>query len=136
MSSMKKMMLGAVLAAGTMAVTAVPAHAAHIGVYVGLGAPAAYMPPAPGPGYAWVNGYWAGGYWTPGYWNYVGAGYGPAYGYYGYRHDDDDWGRGRDWNRDGYRHDGDDWGRGRDGYRGGDRGRDGFRGHDDGHFRR
>lgn len=124
MSSMTKMILGAVLAAGTMAVTAVPAHAAHIGVYVGMGAPAAYMPPCPGPGYSWVDGYWAGGYWTPGYWNYVGAGYGPAYGYYGYRHDDDDWGRG--WGRGG-------WGRGDD--RGWDRGGDGFRGHDE-HFRR
>lgn len=130
MSSMTKMMLGAVLAAGTMAVTAVPAHAAHIGVYVGVGAPAAYMPPAPGPGYAWVNGYWGGGYWTPGYWNYVGAGYGPAYGDYGYRHDDDDWGRGWDrgggWGRGG-------WDRGDD--RGWNRGGDGFRGRDE-HFRR
>jgi len=125
MSSMTKMILGAVLAAGTMAVTAVPAHAAHIGVYVGMGGPAAYMPPCPGPGYSWVDGYWAGGYWTPGYWNYVGAGYGPAYGYYGYRHDDDDWGRGG-WGRGG-------WGRGDD--RGWDRGGDGFRGRDE-HFRR
>ena len=124
MSGMKKMMLGAVLAAATLAGAAVPAHAAHIGVYFGLGAPAgAYMPPCPGPGYVWVNGYSDDGYWTPGYWNFAGAGYGPGYGYYGYRHDDDDWGHG--WDR------GRGWGRGGDGFRGGE----GFRGREE-HFRR
>lgn len=130
MGNMKKMMLGAALAVGTFTMTAVPAHAAHIGVYFGIGAPA-YMPPYPGPGYAWVNGYWAGGGWTPGYWNYVGGDDGPAYGFYGYGGDDGwfrggedfrdgwgdrgDWGRGGDWGHRG------DWGRGWG--RGGDRGR-------------
>ncbi len=39
---------------------------------MGVGGPQAYIPPCPGPGYAWVAGYWNDGYWTPGYWNYVG----------------------------------------------------------------
>lgn len=137
MGSMKKMVLGAALAVGAMAFTAVPAEAAHIGVYFGVGAPGAYMPPSPGPGYAWVGGYWDDGAWVPGYWNYVG-GYSPAYGYYGYgdgdgwRGGDDDgwrggddggwrgggedfhggWGRGRDWG-----HDRGGWGRGGEHFR-------------------
>jgi hypothetical protein len=76
MGSMKKWMLGAALAVGTLAFSAAPAQAARIHVYVGVGAPAAYIPPCPGPGYAWVAGYWNDGYWMPGYWNYVG--YGPG----------------------------------------------------------
>jgi hypothetical protein len=94
MKSLGKAMLSAALAVGAFAMTAVPAHAAKIGIFVGVGAPAvpvAYVPPSPGPGYAWVNGYWSGGYWTPGYWNYAGAGYAPAYGYSrGYYRDRDD----------------------------------------------
>ncbi len=79
MGSMKKWMLGAALAAGTLALTAAPAQAARIGVFVGAGAPVANVPPSPGPGYAWVGGYWANGYWVPGYWNFVGAGIGHPY---------------------------------------------------------
>ena len=84
MGSMKKWMLGAALAAGVVGMSAVPAQAAHVGIYVGVGAPVAYVPPCPGPGYAWVAGYWANGYWVPGYWNFAG---GPAF-------------RGRDWDGD------------------------------------
>ena len=72
---LKKCLLGAALAVGVLALSAAPAQAARVRVYVGVGVPAAYVPPCPGPGYAWVGGYWANGYWTPGYWNYVG--YGP-----------------------------------------------------------
>ena len=121
MKSMKKVLLGMALAVGVLGFTAAPAHAAHVGVYVGVGAPAAYMPPSPGPGYAWVDGYWAGGYWTPGYWNYVGVA--PVYGYgRAYYGDRDDYYRGRDWDRD------------RDRYRDYDRDRD--RDRDREHFRR
>jgi hypothetical protein len=59
-----------------LALTAAPAQAARIGVFIGAGVPAAYIPPSPGPGYAWVGGYWANGYWVRGYWNHVG--YGPG----------------------------------------------------------
>ncbi|MFP5249371.1 MAG: hypothetical protein ACLGP3_06055 [Acidobacteriota bacterium] len=128
MGSMKKMMLGAALAIGAATFTAVPAHAAvRFGIFVG--GPAAYMPPCPGPGYAWVNGYWDDGDWTPGYWSFVGGG--PAYGmgFYGggpyWHHDDDGWGGDRGWGGD------HGWG-GRGFEHGGGWGRDG-RG---GHFRR
>lgn len=63
------------------------------GVGVGIPAPApvvvappvvGYVPPCPGPGYAWVGGSWAfvGGHrvYHPGYWR------GPAYGARVYRH--------------------------------------------------
>ncbi len=76
MRSMKKWMLGAALAAGAVGMTATPAQAARVGIYIG--APAAYIPPCPGPGYAWVAGYWANGYRVPGYWNFVGGGVGPV----------------------------------------------------------
>ena len=76
MGSMKKWMLGAALAAGIVGMGAVPAQAARVGIYIG--APAAYVPPCPGPGYAWVAGYWANGYWVPGYWNHVGVRVGPV----------------------------------------------------------
>jgi len=71
MGSMKKWMLGAALAVGALGIAAAPAQAARIGIYVG--APAAYIPPCPGPGYVWVAGYWDNGYWVPGYWNFVGV---------------------------------------------------------------
>jgi hypothetical protein len=74
MNRMKKWMLGAALAFGTVGLAAVPAQAAR--VYIGVGGPVAYVPPSPGPGYAWVGGYWANGYWVPGYWNFVGVGVG------------------------------------------------------------
>lgn len=123
MGSMKKMMLGAALAVGAVALTAAPAHAGvRIGVVVGG---AAYVPPCPGPGYVWVNGYWADGAWVPGYWNFVGGGPGfgvvvggPVYGWaHGpYYRDRGDWDRDHyDRDRDGrrdYDHRGDDRGRG------------------------
>jgi hypothetical protein len=76
MGSMKKWMLGAALAAGVVGMGAAPAQAARVGIYIG--APAAYVPPCPGPGYVWVAGYWENGYWVPGYWNFVGVGVGPV----------------------------------------------------------
>ena len=103
MKSMAKWMLGAAVVAGGLGLAATPAKAAEFGIYVG--GPAAYVPPCPGPGYVWVNGYYSEGYWVPGRWNYVGV-YERPY----FRHwdgDRDDW-RWRD--RDDYRwRDRDDW---------------------------
>ena len=75
MLSMKKVMLGAALVASGLGIASTQAKAAEIGVYVG--APVAYVPPCPGPGYAWVAGYYSGRYWVPGRWNFVGV-RGPA----------------------------------------------------------
>ena len=60
MGSMKKWMLGAAMVPETLGMGAAPAQAARFGIY--LGAPVAYIPPCPGPGYVWVAGYWANGY--------------------------------------------------------------------------
>ena len=88
MKSISKWVLGAAVLAGGLAFGANTADAAQLRVAVGIGNEA-YIPPCPGPGYAWVNGYYDGGYWVPGYWNYVG---GVSYSYYGsgYRHYDRD----------------------------------------------
>jgi hypothetical protein len=68
MKKLGKWMLGAALAVGALGFGANTAHAARIGVYVG--APVAYVPPCPGPGYVWVAGYWNPYHvWVPGYWN-------------------------------------------------------------------
>jgi hypothetical protein len=91
MGSMKKWMLAAALAAGTVGLGASQAQAARIGIGVYVGGPSVYVPPCPGPGYAWVAGYYNGGYWTPGFWRapeprpevIVRGGYGwrgPVYG--------------------------------------------------------
>ena len=104
MTNLKKLALGAAMAAGTLGMGAAPAQAARVGIYVGVGGPA-YVPPCPGPGYAWVAGYWNNGYWVPGYWNHVGVRFGPVYRGYG-------WDRGpyvyhrdfdRHWDRDHFR---------------------------------
>jgi hypothetical protein len=94
------------------------AKAAEFGVYIG--APVAYVPPCPGPGYQWIAGYYANGYWMPGRWAFAGV-RGPVVGY-GYARDFDhrDWDRDRDWHRDR------DWDR--------DRGRDDDRRGDRDHF--
>ena len=68
MVSLKKWMLAAALTAGTLGLGASQAQAARIGVGVYVGAPVAYVPPCPGPGYAWVAGYYAHGAWVPGFW--------------------------------------------------------------------
>jgi hypothetical protein len=70
MGSMKKLVLSAALAIGTLGLAAAPAQAARIGVYVGAHA---YIPPCPGVGYVWTAGYWNAGVWVPGYWNFVGV---------------------------------------------------------------
>ena len=72
MKNLAKWMLGAAVVAGGLGLGATSAQAAQIRVVVG-GGPAAYVPPCPGPGYAWVAGYYNDGYWVPGYWNYVGV---------------------------------------------------------------
>lgn len=73
MNIMKKWILGTALAVGTFALGAAPAQAARIGVYIGA---SAYVPPCPGPGYVWVDGYYSNGYWVPGYWNFAGVDFG------------------------------------------------------------
>jgi hypothetical protein len=70
MNSMAKWMLGAAVVAGGLGLGATTAQAAEFGVYVR--GPVAYVPPCPGPGYAWVAGYQANGYWVPGRWDFRG----------------------------------------------------------------
>ena len=71
MDSTRKWMLGAELGTGILGLAMAPAQAAQFGIY--SGAPAAYVPPCPGPGYVWVNGYYANGYWVQGYWKLAGS---------------------------------------------------------------
>lgn len=98
MKSIGKWVLGAAVLAGGMVLGTSTADAAQWRVSVGVGQ-SAYIPPCPGPGYTWVNGYYDGGYWVPGSWNYVG---GASYTYYGsgYRTYDRDEHRGWDRDRD------------------------------------
>jgi len=99
MLSMKKWMLGAAVLAGALSLGTAQAKAAEFGVYVH--GPVAYVPPSPGPGYAWAAGYRANAYRAPGRWNYVGA-RGPApIARFDYRHDSyrRDFDRNRGWDR-------------------------------------
>ncbi len=66
------MVITALLSLGTTKATA---------QYPYQGGPANYIPPPPGPGYSWVNGYMDDGYWVPGRWVYVGGDDQGAYGY-------------------------------------------------------
>ena len=59
------------MVAGGLGFGANSAQAAQFGIAVRE--QVAYVPPCPGPGYAWVAGYYNGGYWVPGYWNFVGV---------------------------------------------------------------
>jgi hypothetical protein len=105
MKNIGKWVLGAAVLAGGMVLGTNTAEAAQWRVAVGVGN-AAYIPPCPGPGYSWVNGYYDAGYWVPGYWNYVG---GVSYSYYdrgSYRHYDRD--SSRRWDRDHRYYDRDD----------------------------
>jgi hypothetical protein len=133
MKNITKWMLAVALAIGGLGLTATPAKAAQIGFYIGSGDPGYYVPPSPGPGYVWINGYYADGYWVPGRWAFAG-GYDGYYGnrFYGDRddyyrrdyRDHDDFYRDRDrhdgdggWNRDDHdrgRHEGWRGGRGHD----------------------
>jgi hypothetical protein len=88
MASMRGLMLGAAILAGVAGLGATSANAARIGVYIG--APAAYVPPCPGPRYSWVAGYYANGYWVPGRWAFAA------------RYGRDDFYRQRNWDRDRY----------------------------------
>lgn len=101
MKNITKWMLAAALAIGGLGLAATPAKAAQIGFYIGNGAPGYYVPPSPGPGYTWIDGYYANGYWVPGRWAFAGV-------YRGhddfYRHYDRDHWR-RDHDRDHFDHD-------------------------------
>ncbi len=72
-----KWALGAALAAGALGMGATKADAqvrVGIGFGVPVAAPVAYVPPCPGPGYAWVAGYWGPRrVWVPGYWHFGGG---------------------------------------------------------------
>jgi hypothetical protein len=68
MTGMKNWMLGAAIVAGAAVLGAAPAQAAEFGVYVR--GPVAYVPPSPGPGYVWIDGYMANGYWIAGRWEF------------------------------------------------------------------
>lgn len=138
MKNITKWMLAAAVAIGGLGLTAAPAKAAQIGFYVGSGD--GYVPPSPGAGYVWINGYYANGYWVPGYWSFAGA-YNGYYGnrFYGdrddyyRRHDRDDHRDRDDFYRDRDHHDRDRGWRDRDDHH--DRGRhEGWRG-DRGHDR-
>jgi hypothetical protein len=94
MRNIGKWVLGAAVLAGGLVLGTNTADAAQLRVYVGT-SNADYIPPCPGPGYAWVNGYYDGGYRVPGYWNYVG---GVSFSYSG--HDDR---RYRNFDRDDHR---------------------------------
>jgi len=131
MKNLGKLMLGAAIVAGGLGLGAAKAQAAEFRVVIGG---QAYIPPCPGPGYVWVNGYYDGGYWIPGSWNYEGVGFRYNTGNY-YRHvDRDHWRYDRDRDRRFYG-DRDDHRRryDRDDHRGYDR--DDHRDHDGGHFR-
>ena len=128
MKRMAKWMLGAAVAAGALSLGTTAAQAAEFRVYVG--APVAYVPPCPGPGYEWVAGYYSGAYWVPGRWNFVGVGYGNDYRVNRYYVDRDD----HRWQDRDYRdHDRRDWDHDR---RDGNRDRYDRDGHDGDHFRR
>jgi len=73
MKNFGKWMLGAAIVAGGLGLGATSAQAAEFRVVIG--GPAAYIPPCPGPGYAWIAGYYNNGYWVPGYWNNAGYRY-------------------------------------------------------------
>ena len=94
MKNVGKWVLGAAVLAGGLGLGATSAQAAQLRIVVGANA---YVPPCPGPGYVWVNGYYDGGYWVPGYWNFVGTAYRYDGGNFRYRHVD------RDHDRDHYR---------------------------------
>ena len=70
MNGMTKWMLGAVVVAGGLGLGVRTAQAAESGVYAR--GPVAYVPPCPGPGYFWVDGYQSDGYWIPGRWEFRG----------------------------------------------------------------
>ncbi len=103
MGSMRNLMLGAAVLAGTAGLGAIPAQAAQFGVYVH--GPVAYVPPSPGMGHAWIDGYMSGGYWVPGRWVFGGyRGHDRFVGHdYYYGHDRD-----RHFDRDAYRDHGHD----------------------------
>jgi hypothetical protein len=107
---MKTWMLGAAMVAGAAAMGSMPAAAQEFGMH--MRGPVAYVPPCPGPGYFWVDGYMTNGYWVPGRWEFRGGrGYDRVY--YGglgheqrYDRDRHGWGReergGYDGRRDNY----------------------------------
>lgn len=79
MFSIKRWMLGAAILAGALGGGAATARA-EVRIGVAVGGPA-YIPPCPGDGYVWTNGYYAGRVWVPGRWNFAGLRRGPVVRY-------------------------------------------------------
>jgi hypothetical protein len=70
MTNMRKWILGAAAVVGTLSLGATTALAAEFRFHErGV---VAYVPPCPGPGYVWIDGYYANGYWIQGRWNFGG----------------------------------------------------------------
>ncbi len=93
MKNMAKFVLGAAVVASGLGLGAAKAQAAEFGVYVGS---RNYVPPCPGPGYAWTAGYYANGYWVPGRW-----GFGGGHDHLARVEAGRDFDRGHDWDRRG-----------------------------------
>jgi hypothetical protein len=71
MNNMRTWMIGAAVVAGGLGLSTATAQAAEFGICAR--GPVAYIPPCPGPGYVWVDGYMADGYWIPGRWSFIGS---------------------------------------------------------------
>ncbi|MGD0732071.1 MAG: hypothetical protein ABR956_12475 [Terracidiphilus sp.] len=80
MKNMRSWLLGAAMAVAGLGLIPPTAQAAEFRVHVR--GPVAYVPPCPGPGYAWTAGYYANGCWVPGFWNFVGVRVGGPYAHY------------------------------------------------------
>lgn len=91
-------MLGAAVVIGAAGLGATTAQAQEFGFQVR--GPVAYVPPCPGPGYVWVNGYMDNGYWVEGYRNLPAREYRPIVHYERGFVRDWDYGRERGWDRD------------------------------------
>jgi hypothetical protein len=104
-NTMRKTMLGVMLAAGLLGTGAVAANAAPRGFYgrgyerpvvrhefvrpihpvygagfgFGGGVVDTYIPPCPGDGYVWSAGFYNGGIWVPGAWTFRGRGFERGY---------------------------------------------------------
>jgi hypothetical protein len=70
MQRMKSWLLALAVMMGVLSLGSFKAQAQYPPPYPS--GPAAYVPPPPGPGYSWVNGYMDNGYWIPGRWVWVG----------------------------------------------------------------
>jgi hypothetical protein len=73
MRNIRNLLLGAAVLAGAAGMGAAKAQAEVVRFGVAVGAPVAYVPPCPGPGYVWVAPYRVGAAWYPGRWDFRGV---------------------------------------------------------------